>query len=92
MVAWQAALGAGIWACVAAAVAEPAAPVDAGVIVQPPDVDRKADKPAPNKVDPEIAVPAAQDDRKQGPAAQRKRSKQADCKGPAELCRQSRPK
>lgn len=66
-------------------------PVDAGAIVNPPAVDRKAVKPAPRNVDPDIAVPAGQRERGSADVQPRKRT-DADCKGPPELCKQSKPK
>lgn len=86
---------------------EPRTPVDGGAIIIPPETDRKAIKPAPKNVDPEAVKPAPgnvepgtatqaektmRTKRATQPAVGKKRSKEADCKGPAELCKQDSPK
>lgn len=86
---------------------DPKTPVDGGAIIIPPTMDQKAVKPAPGNVDPGAVKPApenvepgtpAQADKKARPkrAAQNerdtKRSKEADCKGPAALCKQDSSK
>lgn len=90
-------------AAVAAASGQPKEPVDAGAIIIPPDTDPKAVKPAPKNVDPkavkpaplrvepESAAPAETKKIKPQKIPTRKRSKDADCKGSAELCKQSSP-
>lgn len=79
-------------AAIAQSPTSPREPVDSGAIIMPPETDQRAVRPAPERVDPEMAVPAA----KQKPRAEkvppRKRSKEDDCQGRKELCRQSSPK
>lgn len=82
---------------------QPKEPVDAGAIIMPPETDPKAVKPAPKNVDPkavkpvplrvepESAAPAETKKIKPQKIPTRKRSKDADCKGSAELCKQSSP-
>lgn len=83
---------------------EPRTPVDGGAIIIPPETDMKAVKPAPKNIDPEAVKPAPgrvvpdegvraekRKQRAEQPATGKKRSRDADCKGPAELCRQSSP-
>jgi len=69
----------------------PKASQDAGTIVKPPDVDRRAVKPAPIHPDQEIAVPPGKKEREAG-MPRRRGATDADCKGPPELCRQNSPK
>lgn len=70
----------------------PQEPGASGAIIIPPDTDSEAVKPAPKNVDPEIAVPPRKEKRKPDNILKKKKSKEDDCKGRAELCGQSSPR
>lgn len=89
-------------AAVAPASGQPKEPVDAGAIIMPPPTDPKAVKPAPQDIDPKAvkppsraapdsAAPAEPKRTRPQKIPAKKRSKDADCKGAAELCKQSSP-
>ena len=79
-------------AVIAQSSTSPREPVDSGAIIMPPATDQKAVRPVPEKVDPEMAVPVEKKKPRAENIPPRKRSKEDDCKGRKELCRQSSPK
>lgn len=79
-------------AAIAQSPTSPREPVDSGAIIMPPETDQRAVRPAPEKVDPEMAVPVEKKKPRPEKVPPRKRSKEDDCQGRKELCRQSSPK
>jgi hypothetical protein len=85
------------WAQTTTSGIPPKEPVAAGAIIMPPKDDPAAVKKPREAVDPNIAAPPERKAKKkekktQYRASKGKSSKDAACKGPAELCKQSSPR